>query len=96
MQIQRLPVGAAHQGCAKIPKRSGIQDPQDPISGILTDSDPAFQVLSWYPGDLGSYMLILSRDPDGSWILLFTLPRDPGDLGSCIFTFSWDPGDLGS
>ena len=42
--------------------------------------DPSFQVLSWDPGDLGSHMLILSRDLDGSWILLFTLPRDPGIL----------------
>ena len=59
------------QGCAKIPKRSGIQDPQDPRSGILVDlgsSISGFVVGSW---DLGSCMLILSRDPDGSWILLF-------------------------
>ena len=38
------------QGCAKIPKRSGIQDPQDPRSGILMDlgsSISGFVVGSW-------------------------------------------------
>ena len=79
-------------GCAKIPKRSGIHDPQDPNSEILMDlgsSISGFVVRAW---DLESCMFILSRDPDGSRTLLFTLPGDPGNLGSWLFTFS---GDLG-
>ena len=37
------------QTCSKIPKRSAVLDPQDPISGILLG--------------LGSYTVLLGREP---------------------------------
>ena len=70
------------QGCAKIPKRSGIQDPQDPRSGIMMDfgySISGFVLGSW-----------------GSWIQHFRFCR--GILGildpTCSFCreILMDPG----
>ena len=78
------------QGCAKIPKRSGIQNPQDPRSGILMDLGSSISGFAW-----GSWILHAHFVERSWWILdpaFCTLPRDPGDLGSCIFTFfrgSW-------
>ena len=70
------------QTCAKIPKRSGIQGPQDPRSGIFID--------------LGSYILILSRDPTDPGSCPQSLSLDPMDLGSRAYKLSMDPADPGS
>ena len=70
------------QICAKIPKRSKIQDPLDSRSGIQVE--------------LGSSTSDFARDPMdlGSSTADFT--RDPMDLGSSTSDFGRDPMDLGS
>ena len=98
------------QGCAKIPKRSLIQDPQDPRSGILMDLGSiisGFVVGSW--GCWIPHAHFVERswwilDPafyfaEGSWDLgscIFTFSGDPGYLGSWCFVLAWDPGELES
>ena len=79
------------QTCAKIPKRAGILDLQDPGSeildivlsfspGILQILDLVTATLPWDPRDLGSRT---------EKILL-----DPGDPGSSLSRLSWDIAGL--
>ena len=96
------------QGCAKIPKRSWIQDPQDPRSGILMDigsSISGFVVGSWGSWLLHAHFVERSwwiLDPAfyfaegswGSWILYFYFSR--GSWLSWILMLCFSMGSRGS
>ena len=56
------------QACARIPKRSGILDPQDPGSEILKDLGSYVFIFSWDLGDLGSCHSNIAVGSYGSWI----------------------------
>ena len=58
--------------------------------------DPAAQVLSRDPGDLGSSTSDFARDPMDFGSSTADLARDPMDLGSSTSDFARDPMDLGS
>ena len=83
------------QTCAKIPKRSGILDLQDPGSGILEGLGSYIFFFRGILNILDPVMATFSRDPKdiGYWTEKILL--DPGDPGFSLIKLSWDPADLG-
>ena len=92
-QPNRHPPG--WQTCAKIPKRPGILDLQDPGSNILEDPGSCIFIFCWDLRDLGS-TATLPWDPRDLGSRAQKILVDPGDPGSILGKLIWDLADLGS
>ena len=99
---------SAKQGCAKIPKRSGIQDPQDPRSMILMDLRSN---ISGFVAGSCVYWILHAHFVERSWwildpafllcrgilgILNLAFPRFRGSWGSWILMLCYSVGSKGS